>query len=177
MSEKYNFNFEKNDYLTPPELIKKLLKEIGTDKFDLDVCCSKDNIPALHHIYNGINDGLLCDWQKLNWLNPPFDTCDKWIKKAWQEQQKGNTTYSILPARTETKYWHDYILDKPNVEVRFLRKGLCFYDPQTDKPVQMKVTNPKTGEKKSVDGVFKNPLAIVIWHGIKGDAQISLGVV
>ncbi|MFA7658786.1 MAG: DNA N-6-adenine-methyltransferase [Candidatus Gastranaerophilaceae bacterium] len=168
---KYNFSKKRNDYMTPPELIDNLLKEIGIDKFDLDVCCSQINIPAFHHCLDGVKDGLASHWLKLNWMNPPFDVCDKWVKKAVKEQEKGNTTYSLIPVRTETKFWHDHILFNPNVEIRYLRKGLCFIDPETSKPVQMEVTHKKTGEKRLVDGVYKNALAIVVFKGHKGATE------
>lgn len=173
---KYNFEQKRNDYMTPPGLINNLLKEIGFGAFDMDVCCTEYNIPARYHNIDGIIDGLKTDWMKLNWMNPPFDVCDKWVKKAVAEQEKGNTTYALIPARTETKFWHDHILFNPNVEVRFLRKGLCFIDPETLKPVQMEVTDKKTGNKKLVDGVYKNALAIVIFKGCESPTkQMTLG--
>lgn len=161
---KYNFEQTRNDYMTPPELVNDLLKEIGVECFDLDVCCSHKNIPALFHCINGIRNGLVIDWQKLNWMNPPFDVCQKWIKKAYEEQQKGNTTYALIPVRTETKFWHDYILNNPHCEIRYLRKGLCFIDPETMKPVQQRVKQ-KDDSYKEVDGVFKNALAVVVFRG------------
>jgi len=168
---KYNFEQKRNDYMTPPELIENLLKDIGVDKFDLDVCCSQRNIPANYHYIDYIDDGLTSVWEKLNWMNPPFDVCDKWVKKAYQEQQKGNTTYSLIPVRTETKFWHDCILFNPHCEIRYLRKGLCFIDPETMKPIQMEVMNKKTGTKQLKDGVFKNALAIVIFKGFAPDIE------
>lgn len=80
-------------------------------------------------------------------------------KKASEEQAKGNTTFMLIPARTETKYWADYILDetgrtnRTNVDVIFLRKGLCFIEPDT-------------GEKMPI---FKNALALVTFRGIKNE--------
>lgn len=166
---KYNFESNSGDYLTPETIYAPLLKEIGRNEFDCDVCCSADNIPAIarfkldgFYIYGnkvGEVDGLRGGWSPINWLNPPFKECAKWVKKASQEQLKGNTTYAILPVRTETAYWAKYILDekggtnRPDVEVRFLRKGLKFLAP----------------DGKEMD-VFKNPLAIVIFKGKqKGD--------
>ena len=67
----------------------------------------------------------------------------------------------LIPARTETKYWHDYILDpfggtnRNHVRVKFLRKGYRFI-------------NPDTGEKM---GVYKNALALVYFEGIRNDTQ------
>lgn len=159
---KYNFTTLSNDYMTPPEVYQPILKKLGRDKFDVDVCCTKKNIPAVVHFVNGEIDGLKAEWGKVNWLNPPFLTCDKWIKKAHEEQKKGNTTYSILPVRTETAYWRDYILNKRSVKINWITKnsktGVTFIDPATGDYVR-----DKNGNK----GLFKNPLAIVIFKGIK----------
>lgn len=142
---KYNFEQKRNDYKTPPELIKKALQIAGTTQFDLDTCCSDYHIPARLHCLYGKHDGLSGDWQYLNWCNPPFDECQKWIKKAAEEQDKGNRTIMLLPVRTETKYWHDYILFNPDVQIHWLRKGHAFINPDTNESC----------------GVFKNALALV----------------
>ena len=145
---KYNFKNLRNDYMTPPELVELALKIKRVEFFVLDVCCSKKNIPALYHYIDGKKDGLTHPWEILNWCNPPFDECDKWVKKAYQEQQKGNETVMLIPVRTETKYWHDCILYNKNVEVYWLRKGHSFINPDTNKPM----------------GVFKNALALVFFN-------------
>lgn len=142
---KYNFEQKRNDYETPPELVQMALNIMGFPRFDCDVCCSRKNIPAEHHFINGEIDGLTTLWYLMNWCNPPFDQCQKWIKKAYEEQQTGCETIMLLPVRTETKYWHDYILFNPGVKIHWLRKGYGFI-------------NPDTGESC---GVFKNALALV----------------
>ncbi len=144
---KYNYQQIKSDYKTPPELINKALKIIGNKKFDLDVCCSDGDFPAEKYCVNGVIDGLSVEWEQTNWCNPPFENCSKWIKKAFEEQEKGKTTLMLLPVRTETKYWHDYILFNPFVEIFFLRKGYRFIDANTGEYL----------------GVFKNALALVLF--------------
>lgn len=101
---KYNFEQKRNDYMSPPELVNMALEEKSRAFFDLDVCCSDFNIPAIHYYTDGDIDGLKMPWKNLNWCNPPFDTCAKWIKKAFEEQQLGNETVMLIPVRTETKY-------------------------------------------------------------------------
>jgi len=159
---KYNYDSNNNTYLTPPEVYNPILEKEGLTEFDTDVCCSKKNIPAKQHFINGKADGLKKRWKKKNWMNPPFTTCEDWIRKAYSEQQKGKTTYSILPVRTETLYWKECILENPNAEIKFLTKnkkeGVTFIDPTTGDYVK-----DKNGKK----GLFKNPLAIVIFRGIE----------
>lgn len=163
----YDYKIGKNDYLTPPWLLSQVLEENELKYFDLDVCCSFPWVSAKKHYIFPKYDGLKEPWEKHNWCNPPFSTCEDWVKKAYQEQQKGNITYMLLPVRTETKFWHDFILNNPDANIRFLRKtkNLCFYDPNTKEPVKMKITNKRTGEVKYINGVYKNALAIVIFKG------------
>lgn len=163
---KYNYGAMRDDYLTPHGLIMDVLSEYGVDSFDCDTCCTLDNIHAkFRYRKDGLylnsgekvssSDGLTGTWFPFNWCNPPFSLCKNFVKKAAAEQKKGHTTVMLIPARVETKYWSDYILDKQggtnrvDVVVRFLRKGLCFW-------------NPDTFEKMPV---FKNALAIVTFIG------------
>lgn len=105
-------------------------------------------LSMLQHYIDGKKDGLTRPWEILNWCNPPFNQCDKWVKKAYLEQKKGNETVMLIPVRTETKYWHDYILFNKNVEIHWLKKGYAFIDPDTNKLM----------------GVFKNALALVFFN-------------
>lgn len=145
---KYNFEQKRNDYMSPPELVKKALAEKGRTVFYCDVCCSEKNIPAIHYYIEGQKDGLKMPWYKLNWCNPPFDECAKWIKRAYEEQQEGNETVMLIPVRTETKYWHDYILFNSKVKIEWLRKGYCFIHPENKQPMD----------------VFKNAIALVYFN-------------
>ncbi len=156
----YDFSQKRNDYLTSHKLLDVIfnyMDAIGVkhnNKFELDTCCSQTNIPAYNYCIEGETDGLTCEWDELNYCNPPFDVCQKWVKKAFLEWHKGKTTVLLIPARTETAYWHDYILfdgedNRAGVYIKFLRKGYGFLNPETNKPM----------------GVYKNPLAIVVFDG------------
>lgn len=50
----------------------------------------------------------------------------KWVQKAYQESQKGIPVVLLIPARTDTRYFHDYIYGK--AEIRFIRGRLRFTD-------------------------------------------------
>lgn len=178
---KYNFTAQREDYLTPREFCLKVLKANDLAYFDCDVCCSQFNIPAIIYYRKdgafalnkkiGDEDGLNGIWYAHNWCNPPFSKCEQFIKKAVLEQWLGKTTYMLIPARTETAYWQNYILlngkaNRPNIEVEFLKKGLCFLDPDSGKPIQMKIKQ-KDGSYKFVDGVYKNPLALITFRGVE----------
>lgn len=147
---KYNYDYIENNYKTPPELYQKALKKFGLKFFTLDTCCSDKNIPAMYYYYGGKKNGLTEEWLNFSWCNPPFNECKKWIEKAYQENQERDIAIAMLiPVRTETKYWHDYILHNPKVEIEFLRKGYRFLDK----------------DNKEM-GVFKNALALVYFWGV-----------
>lgn len=147
---KYNYGYNENDYKTPPILYRMALDRFHIEKFGLDVCCSDENIPAEKYYKYGEKDGLKEQWESFTWCNPPFDQAQKWVKKAYEENKKNGTEIAmLLPARTETAYWHDYILHNNFVEVEFLRKGYKFYN--------------KNNEEM---GVFKNALALVYFWAI-----------
>ena len=145
---KYNYTRSKNDYMTPVELLNRALNTKQKEFFDLDVCCTRENVPAVHYYKQGEKDGLKEPWKKLNWCNPPFDECSKWVKKAYMEQQEGKETVMLIPVRTETKFFHDYILYNPKVQIEWLRKGYSFINPETNQPM----------------GIFKNALALVYFN-------------
>ena len=66
--------------------------------------------------------------------NPPYgrETC-KWVKKSYEESKKRNTlVVMLIPARTDTAYFHDYIYGK--AEVRFIRGRLKFGNSQNAAP-------------------------------------------
>ena len=67
--------------------------------------------------------------------NPPYGRqIGKWVQKAYEESKSGTTIVLLIPARTDTTYFHDYIYQKPNVEIRFLRGRLKFGDGKNSAP-------------------------------------------
>ncbi len=70
-------------------------------------------------------DGLSVEWGNCNFVNPPYGRMiGKWIEKGFREWEKGKTVVFLIPSRTDTKWWHDYIM-KAN-EIRFIRGRLKF---------------------------------------------------
>lgn len=142
---KYNYTYSENDYKTPPEIYEMALKHLNRDIFRLDTCCSDEHIPAIRHYKFPDSDGLKLPWTDFSWCNPPYNECKKWIEKAYKDNKENSHIIAMLiPARTETKYWHEYILSNPRCQIQFLKKKYRFLN--------------KDGAKM---GVFKNPLALV----------------
>lgn len=61
-------------------------------------------------------------------MNPPYGReIGKWIAKAYEESRRGALVVGLIPARTDTRYWHEFIEKK--AEVRFLRGRVKFEQP------------------------------------------------
>lgn len=72
-------------------------------------------------------DGLAVHWTPYRcWMNPPYSAVAEWVKKAAEEARKGATVVALLPARTGTRWFHDYIYKNRNVSYEFLRGRLKF---------------------------------------------------
>ena len=112
------FSSKKHDWETPQDLYEELDKEFN---FNLDPCSSDSNHKC--DKYFTIEDnGLEQDWQGHNvFVNPPYGRQIKhWVEKSYNEGRKPNTTVVMLiPARTDTRYFHDYIYHK--AEIRFIK--------------------------------------------------------
>ena len=108
------FNSSKKDWETPDSLFLPLSQEFA---FTLDVCAEAHNTKCDRY-YSPDDDGLQQTWEGICWMNPPFGAKATWIKKAYNEAQKGATVVCLVPARTNTNWWHDYCMKG---EVRFIR--------------------------------------------------------
>lgn len=108
---------------TPLAFFHKLDAEFG---FDLDVCADADNTKCSLYFDKETN-GLAQDWHGTVWMNPPYGRgkINKWMKKAVEECELGHvkTVVCLVPARTDTAWWHDYATQG---EIRFLRGRLKF---------------------------------------------------
>jgi site-specific DNA-methyltransferase (adenine-specific) len=116
-----------DEWATPQDLFAKLNEEFG---FTLDAAASAENAlcPAY---YTKEDDGLSQRWHGVVWCNPPYSSLKKWIAKA-AEAALGATVVMLIPARTDTAAWHDYIEGK--AEVRFIRGRLRFGESKYNAP-------------------------------------------
>ena len=106
---------------TPRATFDALDSEFG---FTLDPCATTGNAKCVK-FYTLADDGLSQDWSgDTVFMNPPYGrTIKHWIKKAYDSAQQGATVVCLVPARTDTAYWHDYCIKG---EVRFIRGRLKF---------------------------------------------------
>lgn len=110
-----------NEWSTPRDLFAQLDDEFG---FDLDVASNDENALCDKH-YTQADDGLSQEWSGVVWCNPPYGReIGKWMKKA-AESNRGGVTVCLVPARTDTRWWHEWIVGHAT-EVRFIRGRLKF---------------------------------------------------
>lgn len=127
------FSSKTDQWATPQDFFDRLNDEFH---FTLDPCADDTNHKCDRYFTKEI-DGLSQDWGgETVFCNPPYGKDIKnWMKKSRDEAQKPNTTVVMLvPARTDTQYFHDYIYKKPNVEVRFIKGRLKFGDSNNSAP-------------------------------------------
>ena len=111
--------------------------DLGVE-FDMDVCSPglpKACTPAKHHVTLPNEDGLQIDWKGFVWCNPPYGKdVVKWCKKALAESKRGATTVLLMPCKTNTNWWHDFVI--PYAEIRFLRGRVAFVYPNGEQTTQ-----------------------------------------
>lgn len=113
----------KDDWETPQWLFDEL---DAKHHFTLDPCSTHENAKCAMH-YTVEEDGLSRSWAgETVFCNPPYgrNICE-WVEKCAKEGEHAKVVL-LIPARTDTRYFHDHIYNKPNVRVEFLRGRLKF---------------------------------------------------
>mgnify|MGYP001389426560 CR=1 FL=1 len=139
---KVHYMSKSNEWATPQDFFDRLDEEF---RFTLDPATDGINAKC-DKFYTQEDDGLSQDWGGEHvFMNPPYGRAIKdWVKKASEEGSKPNTkVVALIPSRTDTRYWHDYIFGVAN-EVRFVKGRLKFGDGKNSAPF---------------------PSAVVIWDG------------
>ena len=126
------FSSKSNEWSTPQKFYDKLNNSFGP--FTLDPCSDGQNNKTDNYFTKEQN-GLSQDWSGNKvFMNPPYGREIKdWLKKAYEEGQKPNTTVvCLIPARTDTKYWHNYVMKAQ--AVYFVKGRLKFGDSNHSAP-------------------------------------------
>lgn len=115
-------------WATPQDFFDKLSDEFS---FTLDVCATEDNAKCAKY-FTEETDGLMQEWIGNCWMNPPYGReIGAWMKKAYEESLKGSTIVCLVPARTDTAWWHDYAMKG---EIRLVKGRLKFGDGRGNAP-------------------------------------------
>lgn len=131
---------------TPQDFYDKLHKEFS---FTLDPCATDENHKTAKY-YTESDDGLLQSWDdETVFMNPPYGrVIGHWMKKA--SEAKG-TVVCLVPARTDTRWWHDYVIGKAD-EIRYIRGRLKFGGQKNSAPFPSAVVIFRNGDARLQQG-------------------------
>lgn len=117
------------EWATPQSFFDALNKEFS---FTLDPCSTHENTKCEKH-YTKEDDGLSKNWGgEVVFCNPPYGReLPKWVKKCYEESRHADVVM-LIPARTDTRWFHDYIYGK--AEIRFIKGRLKFGNAKQSAP-------------------------------------------
>ena len=117
-----HFTNKSNEWETPRSLFKELDDEFN---FTIDVCATKESAKC-ERFYTKQTNGLAQSWEsEVAFMNPPYGReISTWIEKAYRESLNGAVVVCLIPARTDTKYWHDYCMNAN--QIQFVKGRLKF---------------------------------------------------
>lgn len=129
MNNDLMFSSKTDLWATPQDFFDRLDRAF---KFNLDVCASPENAKCLDY-YTKDDDGLSKEWRGVCWMNPPYGReIGEWVEKAYKSAQEyGSTIVCLLPARVDTRWWHDYCAKG---EVHFVKGRLKFGGSENSAP-------------------------------------------
>ena len=129
MNTELMFSSKSDLWETPQDLFDKLNAEF---RFTLDVCATADNAKCLRY-YTPEQDGLSQPWEGIVWCNPPYGrSVGAWVQKAALSALAGAIVVMLLPARTDTRWFHRWIYRR--AEIRFLSGRLKFGGAKNSAP-------------------------------------------
>lgn len=129
-----HFSSEKTDWSTPQDFFDELNKMYH---FSLDPCATKENAKC-EKFFTVHDDGLSQSWRNHNvFMNPPYGReIGQWMEKAFEEWSNGDCTIvALVPARTDTRWFHDYVYEPmkranpfvaKTIEIKFIKGRLKF---------------------------------------------------
>lgn len=118
------------EWSTPQDLFDRLNDEFH---FTLDPCSTDENAKCEKH-YTKDQDGLKQSWAgETVYCNPPYGReIGAWCRKCYEHFMGGGTAVMLIPARTDTSWFHDWIYGK--AEIRFIRGRLRFSNSKSYAP-------------------------------------------
>lgn len=125
-SRSVSFSSKTEDWETPQWLFDELHAEFG---FETDLAASAENAKC-RQFYTKADDALTKEWSGVCWCNPPYGRqIADWVKKAAESQA---TVVFLLPVRTDTKWFHEWVL--PYANIWFLKKRIKFVGAKHNAP-------------------------------------------
>ena len=130
-TQKVMFSSKSDELETPQSFFNKLNK---TYKFTLDPCSTSQSAKCEKY-YTLEDNGLSKSWKdEIVFVNPPYGKIKDWVKKAHDESiNNGAVVVMLIPARTDTRYWHDYIMEEAD-SIYFVKGRLKFGNSPNSAP-------------------------------------------
>lgn len=130
MNKQACFTNNSDEWRTPRDLFDRLN---SIYHFKLDACASHENA-LVKDYFTKEDNSLTKDWKSVTWCNPPYSMCKEFVKKAYEERLKNNLSVMLIPSRTDTKYFHDYLYNKPGIRLDFIKGRLKFSESKNSAP-------------------------------------------
>lgn len=124
-----HFSSTTDEWSTPQNVFDSLNREFN---FTLDPCCTIQTAKC-DRFYTEDDNGLLQDWDKESaFVNPPYSEISTWVRKCYNEYEKGSDVVMLIPSRTDTRWWHRYVMKA--TEIRFIKGRLKFGGSKNNAP-------------------------------------------
>ena len=144
-----HFSSETDLWATPQAFFDRWNAQYG---FELDVCALPHNAKCARY-FTPEDDGLKQRWTGVCWMNPPYGReIGKWVQKAYQSAQEGATVVCLLPSRTDTRWWHSFVVLAS--ETHFIAGRLKFGDSKNSAPFPSAVVVFRPPSVRSPQGVL-----------------------
>lgn len=126
------YSSKTDEWETPQDFFDELNREFC---FTLDACARPENAKCESY-YTPEQDGLSQPWPGRVWCNPPYGReISRWLNKAAEEiRRSADVIVMLIPARTDTRWFHEYVYNKPVVEIRFVKGRLKFGGAEYNAP-------------------------------------------
>jgi len=149
------FSSASGEWTTPPDLFAELDREF---RFNLDAAATEENALRTRY-FTRADDALAQRWTGRVFCNPPYGrSVGSWVRKARASVESGDAevVVMLLPARTDTAWWHDHVVHA--AEVRFLRGRVRFGDAASGAPFPSAVVVFRNGRERYASGAGEQPL-------------------
>ena len=163
--QKVMFSSKSSEWTTPQDFYDMLDAEYD---FTLDPCATSESAKCKKY-FTKEDDGLNQDWTGHTvFMNPPYGREIKdWLKKAGEASRKGNTVVvCLIPARTDTKYWHTYCMRAH--KITFIKGRLKFGEQTNSAPFPSAVVVFKMGIRALMNGGNYPKLYTMNAKGVRG---------
>jgi len=153
---KVMFSHKTDEYQTPQKLFDLLDAEFH---FNVDAAANSENTKCPVFMDNALDAPIWNTTKETFFVNPPYSKIGLFIKKAYEESLKGATVVCLIPVRSDTDYWHTFVMRAE--EIRFIRHRLKF-----DLPKELQ------GEDYKLNSAHF-PSCIVVFRNHYGSTNIS----